>query len=205
MIVTAHQPNFLPGISIIEKIEASDAVIWLDEVQYSHGGWSNRNKMPDGSWLTVPVDRDTDMQQFNRVKISEHGNWRDKAVKTLEQHFGDSADFVANEIKRPYGLLVGLNLAILRYVTDSGKWHFQSHLDGGRAVIAVSDEMYELLPISNRLAMMVSELGGTVYLSGPSGYRYLSEKPFADLGIEVRYWKWNKPNPCSLGLVQVFA
>lgn len=202
MIVTAHQPNYLPGVSVIEKVRSADACIWLDEVQYSHGGWSNRNKMPDGSWLTIPVERRTDMGPFNRVRISEHGDWRKDHVKALQQHYGvGNIARIANEIVRPYRLLVGLNLALLRILLEdaSTEWHFQSHLDGGNAVWATSEESYELLPISERLAMMVAELGGSVYLSGPSGYKYLDERPFLERGLTVAYWKHEGPNPCAVG------
>lgn len=204
VIITAHQPNYLPGLSVIEKVEAADAVIWLDEVQYSHGGWSNRNKMPDGSWLTVPVERRTDMGPINRVRISEHGGWRSDHVKALAQHYGfplpgDPVAQIQDEINRPYRLLVGLNLALIRILGDgSTAWHFQSHLDGGHAVWAGGEEEYELAPISQRIAMMVAELGGDVYLSGPSGKNYLDEKPFDERGIKVDYWKFEGENHCAV-------
>ncbi len=205
MIVTAHQPNYLPGLSVVEKVAAADAVVWLDEVQYSHGGWSNRNRMPDGSWLTVPVQRATDMAAFNRVRISEHGNWRSTHRRALHQHYGPAADPLADELERPYRLLIGLNLACLRVLLDAAgtaaTWHFQSHLDGGRSTPVVSDDRSELAPISQRLAIMVAELGGDTYLSGPSGRDYLDEAPFRTLGIDVRYAAPTSPNPCSAALL----
>lgn len=206
MIVTAHTPNFLTGISVIKKINSADAVVFLDEVQYSHGGWSNRNRMPDGSWLTVPVERRTDMGPFNRVRISEHDRWRQHHVKALRQHYGASAQPFCEEIMRPYRLLIGLNLALLRMLIEPDvRWHFQSHLDGGHAVWAVSEERWELAPISQRIAMMVAEVGGDTYLSGPSGRNYLDERPFNDLGIQVEYWQHDGPNPCALEMLRTAA
>lgn len=204
MLITAHQPTYLSGLSVIEKVRAADACIFLDAVQYSHGGWANRNRMPDGSWLTVPIERATNMAVFNRVRISEHNHWRRQHVKALWQNYSHGGDLIAavcEEIVRPYRLLVGMNLAILRLLLrDSDTaWHFQSHLDGGHAKVAVSDDREELAPISARLALMVAELGGTTYLSGPSGYRYLDESPFAERGINVTYWQHSGANPCSLG------
>lgn len=187
----------------MEKCRSADAVILLDTVQYSHGGWSNRNKMPDGSWLTVPVCRDTDMARFNEVRISEHGDWRTRHIRTLHQHYGhaEMIERVCDEISRPYGLLIGLNLAIWRLLLDETHFQFQSHLDGGNAVTAVSEEPPALLPISERLAMMVTEVGGDTYLSGPSGRHYLSEMPFLERGINVEYFEWDGPNPCSLATI----
>ena len=209
MIVTAHQPNFLPGASVLSKAMASDTIIWLDEVQYSKNGWTNRNRMPDGSWLTVPIEKATDGEPINRVRIAEGAcRWRFKAVATLDQHYrgGDCwLGEMAAEITRPYRLLIALNLALLRIVFDElgerTPWVFQSHLDGGHAVKAVSREPADLAPISERLAMMVEEVGGSVYLSGPSGRNYLDETPFHERGLDVAYWKHEGPNPCALELL----
>jgi WbqC-like protein family len=207
MIVTAHQPNYLPGINVLEKVRLSDAVIWLDEVQYSHGGWSNRNRMPDGSWLTVPIRRTTNMAVFNRVRIAE-GPWQHRHVRTLRQHYGhDISQVLAEEINRPHIRLIGLNLALLRILLEpydanpplhNPPWHFQSHLDGSPVVTAVSEEKERLEPISSRLAQMVSRVGGDCYLSGPSGRNYLDERPFHNLGIEVFYYEWTGPSECGV-------
>lgn len=203
--VAAHQPNFLPGVSVISKIAAADMVLWLDEVQFTKNGWTNRNQMPDGSWLTVPVERSTDGLPMNRVRIAQR-HWYPKAERTLRQHYrnADWLPHVERILERPYRTLIGLNLALLRLILDRAggpEWVFQSHLDGGRSVLAVSDNPAELIPISERLAMMVAEVGGTVYLSGPSGRNYLDETPFHQRGIRVDYYRHDGPNQCALSLL----
>lgn len=201
LLVSAHQPNLLPGVSVVDKIRAADAVIWLDEVLYSPHGWTNRNRLPNGGWLTVPVESGAGQLPINRVRISEHGQWRRKAARSLTEAWPHSlaAEQAAAIVLRPYRLLVGLNMALLQSVLPDGPlWAFQSHLDGGRAVTAVSDRPAELAPISVRLAMMVEEVGGTTYLSGPSGRNYLDERPFRQRGLKVEYWSHTGPNPCAL-------
>ena len=208
-VVTAHQlrPNLLFAASIVSKIQASDAVILLDEVQFTKGGWTNRQKLPDGGWLTVPVAHGSSFAPINRVRIGEPvKDWRGPLVEALRRSWpSETTERVVGEIERPYRLLVGLNVAILRHVLGALApdvvWAFQSHLDGGHAVEAVSDDQERLLPISERLAMMVAELGGTSYLSGPSGRNYLDERPFAVRGIRVDYWRHEGANPCALELV----
>lgn len=201
MIVTAHQPNYLPGLSVIEKVRRADACVWLDEAQFSREGWTNRNRMPDGSWLTVPIEDEHKLQPINRVRIIDDYRWRRAHRKTLRQQFGAATSPFWDEIDRPYRLLVGLTLSCLRIILDGSDtaWHFQSHLDGGRAINMVSEDLEELKPISERLARMVAELGGTTYLSGPSGLKYLDETPFLELGIRVDYFDWDGPNTCSAG------
>ena len=191
-IVTGHQLNFLPGCSVIEKIRAADAVVWMDEMQYERHGWVNRNRLADGTKITIPVSDHDTFAPINRVRIGDPtGRGREKVARTLEHHLGDAGAPFAAEIRRPYRLLAGLNARLLRILLDGlaidREEHLQSHLGAGR---------YEAT--SNGLAEMVAELGGTVWLSGPSGRDYLDETPFADRGIRVDYFDWSGPNPSAI-------
>lgn len=206
-VVTFHQPNFAPGASVITKILASDAVVWMDTVQYTKGGWTNRQKLPDGTWLTIPVAHTASFAPINRVQIGQPGrDWRPGCCERIRQAWpGPTTDAVCGELLRCYPLLVGLNAAVLRHILAAfgyrGEQHWQSHLDDAHAVPAASDSAAELAPISQRIAEMVDAIGGTTYLSGPSGRRYLDETPFAERGIDVAYWRHDGPNPCALELV----
>lgn len=188
-------------MSVMSKIAASDGIIWLEGVQYTKGGWTNRNKLPDGSWLTVPVERHCAFKPINQVRIGEPvGEWKKPLTDALMDAWpGEVTERVCAEILKPYRLLWGLNWALLQIVLPPGtQQHLQAGLDSGHAVVSQSEDREQLLPISERLAMMVEELGGDTYLSGPSGYRYLDEEPFERRGIKVSYWKHEGPNPCVL-------
>ena len=209
MIITGHQPNFLPGMSVMEKIRQADRVIWLDQVQFTSGGFTNRNRISE-AWMTVPVDRRDLFAPINRVRIADHTfRARRKIARTLEQEIGSAAARYVAELERPYGLLVGLNHALIQLLlNDMGitvAQHYQSHLDTGHPVPAVGDDPSQLVPARDRLAAMVAELGGTVWLSGPSGRGYLDELPFAERGIEVRYLAWDGPNPSAISSVAAVA
>lgn len=207
VVCTAHQPNLLFAASIITKIQASDALILLDEVQYTKNGWTNRNKTPDGNWLTVPVERHCAFKAINRVRIGNpEKEWRVPLTEAILSTWpGLTSNAICAEILRPYELLVGLNVAILDIVLGNlapdVHTAFQSHLAGGHTIPAVSDDAETLKPISHRIAHMVAELGGDVYLSGPSGRKYLSEEPFTERGIRVEYWQHSGENPCALSMI----
>lgn len=197
MIVTGHQLNFLPGLSVMQKIAAADACVWMDEMQYERHAWVNRNRLADGTWLTVPVAEHDTFAPINRVKIADPTfRFRRKIARSLEHRLGaaTAAPYVT-ELARPYQRLAGLNAALMRHLTAALRieveQHYQSHLGAGR---------YEVT--SEGLAGMVAELGGSVWLSGPSGRNYLDERPFSDLGIEVRYWRHQGANPCALELLR---
>jgi hypothetical protein len=206
VVVTMHQPNFLPGASVLTKVLAADAVVWMDTVQFTKGGWTNRQKLPDGRWLTVPVSNES-FAPINLVRIGKPAkDWREPMVRALVDAWpGEVTAAVCREILREYELLVGLNARLLSLLLAalgySGEQHWMSHLDSQHAVPATSSDKDALRPISERIAHMVWQLGGTVYLSGPSGRNYLDEQPFTERGIAVSYWHHEGPNPCSLALV----
>lgn len=192
MIVTGHQLNFLPGCSVTAKIEVADAVIWMDQMQYRRHSFVNRNRLADGTRIVIPVDEHATFAPINEVRIADPtGRLREKAARTLEHHLGELAAPFAAEIRRPYRLLAGLNARLLRHLLDGlgirREEHFQSHLGAGR---------YD--DTSEGLAEMVAEIGGTVWLSGPSGRNYLDERPFLERGLEVRYFDFEGNNPSAV-------
>ena len=58
MILTGHQPTYLPWLGLFNKISNSDYFVLFDTVQYLPKEWMNRNKLksPNGSFfISVPV------------------------------------------------------------------------------------------------------------------------------------------------------
>lgn len=195
MVVTGHQLNFAPGLSVISKIQAADSVIWMDVMQYERHGFVNRNRLANGSWMTIPVSDADTFKPINEVHIADpSGRAREKVARTLDYALGKGNAF-SGEIRKPYRLLAGLNERILALMFDAlgvdTAQHTQSRLESG----SYGDT-------SEGLAEMVAEVGGTVWLSGSSGRRYLDETPFTARGIEVRYWQHDGPNPSALELLR---
>ena len=61
MMVTIHQPCYLPYLGVFHKIWKADAFVFLDDAQYSNGyvfEW-NRIKTPQGECrLKVPLHKE---------------------------------------------------------------------------------------------------------------------------------------------------
>jgi hypothetical protein len=190
MIVTAHQCNWLPGRSVYTKIQAADAVIWLDLVQFSKGSYTNRNRLPDGSWMTIAVKPHPLATRCLDVRVSGDRRWARRLVNKIRGCYPwlDEGDELFTLIRDPSPRLVELNHAAYLLVSDQLDWPTPP----ARSQWAASGD------ISRDLAAMVDEMHGTVYLSGPSGRRYLDVAPFSERGIEVRYWEHSGPNPSML-------
>lgn len=208
MIVTCHQPNLLPGISVVSKIGAADVYVVCDEFQFVRSGFVNRNRLGDGTPLTAPFDRRDLFAPINRVRLADHPvRWREKLARSLEQRLGEPASCYAAICRQPWRLLVALNVSLLHQLLgDLGietPWIFQSHLMSGKIWgPLVSDSPEELANASERLAAMTAEVGGDIYLSGSSGRHYLDETPFAERGIQVEFWDHTGPNPSAIELVR---
>ena len=59
MILTAHQPCYLPWLGLFHKIAISDIFCFFDIVQYQKKDFNNRNKIKTihgGIWLSVPAE-----------------------------------------------------------------------------------------------------------------------------------------------------
>lgn len=202
MVVTAHQPNFLPGLSVMRKLRRADVVIWLDRVAFTKNGWVNRNQLPDGTYLTVPVKRCKTGTPIDRMVIADGNRALGKIAETLRQRYRRAANYddgFARIIEGfPAGaLLVDLNRALLERLCQRAQvradWSWQSQLtNGSKPPVAVSEQ----------LAKLVEKAGGTVYLSGSSGIDYLEPGPFEERGIRVLYEPEPGPiNPCALDVL----
>ena len=58
MIVSVHQPQYIPWLGYFDKIDRSDLFVFLDTVQYKKNEFQNRNRIKNNQgwqWLTVPV------------------------------------------------------------------------------------------------------------------------------------------------------
>src|SRR5262245_40858908 len=89
MLVSIHQPHYLPWTPYFAKIARSDRFVLLDDVQYEKNGFQNRNKIktPQGwAYLTIPVRRPT-ARPIREIEIDRATNWQVKHRRALELNY----------------------------------------------------------------------------------------------------------------------
>ena len=97
MIISIHQPNYIPWLGFFKKIESSDLFVLLDDVQFSKNDFQNRNiiRTIDGSmWLTVPI-HSSSKSMINQINIVKNSNWISKHEKSIEVNYSQTQNLKA--------------------------------------------------------------------------------------------------------------
>jgi len=213
MLLSAHQPAYLPWLGYFEKIVQADVFVFLDTVQFEKNSFINRNKVktPQGQqWLTIPVrTKGHTKATLRETLIDDAQPWRIKHLKTIELHYRK-----ANHFKECFPKLEALLLAPELNLAELCWRQLQFWL----AEFEIETRIYRSsdLPVAGKKSDLVLDLcehfGATCYLSGALGRNYLDEESFAAAGVEVRYQDflhpaypqlWGPFEP-SMGIVDVW-
>lgn len=199
MIISCHQPNYLPHLGFFDKMKKSDVFVIYDTVQFSDGFYVHRNRVRTNTgwkWLTIPVERHQapintiaikNGALISRVPWNEH-HWRvishsyektpyfekykNEFAPLYARHFEKLSDF-NTEIIKTLARIAGIKIKIV-LLSELG---------------VVSDDA------SERLALATAACGGDTYLAGPSGgTKYeMHEEEFTKRGLKVAHQEFHHP------------
>lgn len=193
VIVTVHQPNLFPWLGFFDKMAKADMFIFLDHVQFTKRGYQNRVKVkgPHGSqWLTVPVISKGRSYQFtDEVEIDNTRDWKKDHLLTLELLYRGTENF--EDVFKELSGLYEEDVHRLVDFTTKGINFIQERLDIHTKTINAS-QLRVKGNNSEMIVNLVKEVGGTVYLSGPSGRNYLDEKLFKAENIKLEYHEFQE-------------
>ena len=191
MIVSAHQPVYLPGIIFFNKLSLSDACMLLPHCQFVAHSWHQRNRIRNAGgvqWLSVPVCASFG-QSIAQTRIANH-HWRRKHAASLRHVYG----------KRPYfdtyfpdlekllladtESLAELDMSLLRQFCE---WlRISTPLHDSRD-FALTGHKTELL------IEVCSALGADRFLSNPGSVAYVDEALMAAHGVAHHWQRFEHP------------
>ena len=145
MILTAHQPVYLPWIGLFHKIALADCFCIFDIAQYQKSDFNNRNKIKtaDGSMLlTVPVNaKGRFNDQIKNTKIA-NDRWKRQHFKAIYFNY-KKTPFFKKYIEELEDIYMGKEYEYLADLNTTMLIYFLEKLDINVKIIKASDYSFE--------------------------------------------------------------
>ena len=189
MIISIHQPNFLPWIGYFYKIAKSDVFVILDSVQYPRGkSVANRSQIKTSQGIleiAVPISKKSNIEglvSYNEVNFGET-NWQKKILRSIQQAYAKSP-FFNNYFKKLEEILFidsfsQMNIEFIKFIVQELSINSQ---------IAVLSKIENLsIDKNQRIIDLCKIFHSNCYLSGEGGKNYNDESLFKQNSIDLIY------------------
>ena len=195
MILTAHQPTYLPWIGTFHKILLADMFCFFDIAQYQKKEWDNRNKIYTHNgelMLSVPTKSQKHFDKtIGEIEISNQTNWAEKHYKSIflnyKKHpfFENHRPFLEDMyLNQQWDRLVDLNVYFYEYILKL--------LNKDIPIVMASD--YDFQGQKSDLVLdMCQKLGASTYIFGGEGENYADKESFKNANIDLIFQEYNHP------------
>ena len=199
MILTAHQPVYLPWLGLFHKIALAETFVYFDQVQYLPKDWMNRNKIRTKSgsiWLTVPVLRKgyRDLKT-SEIEINNSIDWQKKHLRSISlnykksPYFENYIPFFEDVYSRKWKFLGELNEYMLKWFLD----------ELGIKVNFLNANDFKFQGEKSSLILnMCKELNASTYIFGMLGKDYADVQEFEKNNIGLIFQNYNHPKYSQL-------
>lgn len=167
MIITIHQPNFIPWYPFFQKMEQADLFILLGNCQFEKNGFQNRFYL-NNIWNTLSVKKGVENIIDKKYSNFEY-EW--KKIKKRLFKYNDTLNNLDEYIG---GNLYNTNKNIIQ--------HFSQLLNITTPIV---EDFPTNLASTERLIILCKEYGATKYLAGQGSKNYLDISLFEKENIEV--------------------
>tara|TARA_B100000287_G_scaffold253138_1_gene237836 strand:- start:6608 stop:7165 length:558 start_codon:yes stop_codon:yes gene_type:complete len=165
MVISIHQPNFLPWYPYFQKIKSVDKFVILTECQYTKNGFTNRFNFND-KWNTMSVNKGLELIK-DKMYLSPVKDWNKIKVNLKDyKNILDKFDDCISDS------LMDTNICIIKKMCKLLKIDTE----------IVFDYSTDLLS-TDRLVDICKHYGASTYLSGNGGRNYLDTSQFGDIEV----------------------
>ena len=199
MILTAHQPVYLPWLGLFHKIALAETFVYFDQTQYLPKNWMNRNKIrtKNGSiWLTIPVLRKgyRDLKT-SEIEINNSINWQKKHLRSISlnykksPYFENYIPFFEDVYSRKWEFLGDLNEYMLKWFLD----------ELGIKVNFLNAKNFKFEGEKSSLILnMCKKLDASTYIFGTLGKDYANVHEFEKNNVKLIFQDYNHPKYSQL-------
>ena len=189
--VAILQSNYIPWKGYFDLINGVDEFIYYDDVQYTKNDWRNRNRIKTHAgvqWLTIPVRQESLEQKICEVKVAQ-ANWAEKHWRTLLMNYAKAPHF--KELQPRFEAFYGRIDSEFISRINQDAISFVCGLMGITTKLSSTEDYRFSTGKNERLVDLVSQAGGTEYVSGPAARSYLDEDLFREAGISVSWMDYS--------------
>jgi len=197
------QPSYIPWKGYFHQIEKADVFIFYDDVQYDKHGWRNRNRIKTHqgvTWLTIPVHSAgvvVEHTPINQVEIDWHRPWQKKHLSAMQQAYS-KAPFFTQYRDLLYYFYHDLHPLLLADYTIELTLLLCKELGIKNTTFMRSSDIIAEGHKTERIIRILTQLGVTDYISGPSAKNYIEEELFNIEGITFEYMTYQYPEYTQL-------
>ena len=201
MLISIHQPNYMPWLGYFAKMLYADKFVFHDDIQFSNNSYTNRVQIKNNDnvkWLTVPVKKPRFGTNINNIEFSQD-DWPKKHLNHLNGSYAKSKAFkeVWPDVQEIYNsidtsqLLLFSNIEIVKKVAK---------LLEIKCDFLLSSEIDSKGSGDDKLISIVSEISkSATYVSGSGGAKYQDPDKFFNSGLGFEYIKFSHPTYLQSG------
>jgi hypothetical protein len=202
VVVSVHQPNFMPWLKLLDKILASDVYVAYDTVQYTKNEYHARQKIqtPTGPmWLSVPVRHIRgERQLIQDVHIQTVHPFPEDHLRRLQLSYSSTPYFdevypiLQDVYRRQHQKLADLNLDLIEALC-------------GYLGVPVRIVRASMLPHggdrTEKLIQLVQAVGGTMHLTSTYGTNmdYVDWEMMQRSGLRIAAQSFEHPDYDQIG------
>ena len=192
MLIAIHQPQYLPWLGYLDKIDKADVFVILDNVQFKKNEWQNRNRIKTAQgcqWITVPVLYRFP-EKINEVMVNNKASWSRKHLQALitnyskSPYFDNYKSFFEDIFSRNWDRLVDINIEIIKFLISAL---------GLNTKLVMASDLQLREGSTERLIDICKTLKGDKYLAGKDGSSYMNLELFDKEGIETIFQEFKHP------------
>ena len=189
VLLSGHQPVYLPGIILFNKIALSDLFMFVGHCQYVKKSWHARNRIRLADhelWLSVPVMTAGHFDQsINQTRVVNNEIWKRKHLGSIGQAYRRAPYFQPYYAELEATLLAhhdslgDLDVSLIRMIL---RWL-------GIQTPILDSRNYEIQ--GNKTDMLISmchAAGADRYLSNEGSRVYVDERQMEEAGI-IHCWQ----------------
>jgi hypothetical protein len=180
------QSNYLPWKGYFDIIHDVDVFIFLDDVQYTHRDWRNRNKVKTQGgvkWISVPILGGIN-QLIYEAQIDYSQNWREKHKNTIHHSYASAPYYesykseIYDIFSKSFDTLSDLNIFSIKKIAK---------ILGIETKFINSKDLCTEGVKDDKLIKICQIIGADSYLSGPAAKDYIENDKFSAAKIELYY------------------